>query len=917
MRSPATACVLLSLVLGSSPVWGRGLDCNGNGVPDDQDIATGTSLDCNGNGVPDECDLADGNALDCNQNGVPDSCDLGSGTSEDCNGNGILDDCDISNGISQDCNQNGTPDECDIVDGTSQDCNPNQVPDECEPDCNANGVPDDCDTASGSSPDCNQNGIPDSCDVAAGTSLDCNSNSVPDECDLASGSSPDCDGNGQPDECDIASGNALDCNQNAIPDECDLAGGTSADCDGNGVPDECDPDCNQNTVPDACDLAGGVSEDCNDNSVPDECDIAAGTSLDVNTNGVPDECENAYNVIVVLVDDLAVDVLELYDAINPYEGATDPSMSLLYADVPNLQALADGGVTFLRANSGPVCSVARASLLSGVYPRRHGVGTSIRHDHVGEYPQGLAEFGDPGFVYLTIADVMQAAGRRTGLFGKWHLGLPTPQMDPGGNGTPGALGWDGIAQRGRFADYRCTFRNLDDHPFPPGAQGGYYHYYRTDNGVVEPLTEYATTLQLAEALEFCNEVHEPFFALVAPNACHSPWDELPPAGLVNTAQYLEGDPTILKNYCAMVEAFDTELGNLVNGLDPGRRQRTMIIVMGDNGTDERVLESARDDHLYDLGATYDALLGSAVPRFKSSVYERGLRVPLIVNWAGIDQPGRSSEAIVDIVDLFKTTMDFVEGGAGDVDGVSFLPVLEDASIGILEHARREARGEFHEDNGVRELAQVLRQVGYSLLLPDDRLFKLHREYLVPSMAVSDELFQIRAASGLETDPWELTPLPIGAGQPFHDEYLMVAEGLAPGLEYNYCVSEPNSTGAPSVMGSVGSTSISADDLILVASDIAPGQFGVFFYGPQETQVPFGNGFRCVGAGTAGIVRFPVGTANPLGDLIFAVDYEFVGPPNPARIHPGSTWKFQAWYRDPQGGGIGFDLSNGRSITFLP
>jgi serine protease AprX len=53
-----------------------GLDCNGNGVPDVTDIATGASKDCQPNGIPDECDIADGPSEDCNGNGVPDECDL-------------------------------------------------------------------------------------------------------------------------------------------------------------------------------------------------------------------------------------------------------------------------------------------------------------------------------------------------------------------------------------------------------------------------------------------------------------------------------------------------------------------------------------------------------------------------------------------------------------------------------------------------------------------------------------------------------------------------------------------------------------------------------------------------------------------------------------------------------------------------
>ncbi len=110
------------------------IDCNGNGIPDDEDIANGTSQDCNGNGVPDECDIANGTSQDCNGNSVPDECDIANGTSLDCNGNGVPDECDIANGTSPDCNGNGVPDECDIASDTSADLDGNGIPDECEGD---------------------------------------------------------------------------------------------------------------------------------------------------------------------------------------------------------------------------------------------------------------------------------------------------------------------------------------------------------------------------------------------------------------------------------------------------------------------------------------------------------------------------------------------------------------------------------------------------------------------------------------------------------------------------------------------------------------------------------------------------------------------------------------------------------------
>jgi M6 family metalloprotease-like protein len=282
------------------------IDCNGNDVADDQDIAAGTSKDCNGNSVPDECDLATNDSKDCNHNAVPDECET------DCNGNNIPDDCDITDGTAKDCNDNSIPDTCDIQNGTSSDCNRNRVPDECEPDCNNNGKADGCDLADGTSKDCNGNGSLDDCEIASGTSADCDGNGIPDECepdcnlngrpdtcDLADGSAKDCNGNGILDECDLVRHTAEDCNGNAIPDECELSNGSAKDCNANRIPDECERDCNNNGVPDACDLSGGTSTDCNGNGIPDGCDIANGTLKDEDGNDVPDECEAILEVETV------------------------------------------------------------------------------------------------------------------------------------------------------------------------------------------------------------------------------------------------------------------------------------------------------------------------------------------------------------------------------------------------------------------------------------------------------------------------------------------------------------------------------------------------------------------------------------------------------------------------------------------
>ncbi|MFQ5461828.1 MAG: M6 family metalloprotease domain-containing protein, partial [Phycisphaerae bacterium] len=71
----------------------------------------GSLIDCNGNSIPDDVDIANGTSLDCNADGVPDECELGA---NDCNGNGIPDDCDIAGGLENDCNANLVPDSCEI-----------------------------------------------------------------------------------------------------------------------------------------------------------------------------------------------------------------------------------------------------------------------------------------------------------------------------------------------------------------------------------------------------------------------------------------------------------------------------------------------------------------------------------------------------------------------------------------------------------------------------------------------------------------------------------------------------------------------------------------------------------------------------------------------------------------------------------
>jgi hypothetical protein len=109
--------------------------------------------------------------LDCNGNGVGDSEDIASGYSTDCDLNGVPDECQ------PDCDADGVPDEC------QPDCDGDQVPDACEVDCDANGTADDCEIAADPDLDCDANGELDSCQIATNPSLDQNLNGILDSCE--------------------------------------------------------------------------------------------------------------------------------------------------------------------------------------------------------------------------------------------------------------------------------------------------------------------------------------------------------------------------------------------------------------------------------------------------------------------------------------------------------------------------------------------------------------------------------------------------------------------------------------------------------------------------------------------------------------------------------------------------------------
>ncbi|MBI5434479.1 MAG: hypothetical protein HZA52_16715 [Planctomycetes bacterium] len=150
------------------------------------------------------------------------------------------------------------------------------------------------------------------------------------------------------------------------------------------------------------------------------------------------------------------------------------------------------------------------------------------------------------------------------------------------------------------------------------------------------------------------------------------------------------------------------------------------------------------------------------------------------------------------------------------------------------------------------------------------------------------LFVIRPVGGLFCDVYELD-LKFTLGTPF-------------------CLAPKNSTGDAARLSASGSTTPGVGTLGLSAGPVPAGKSGLVIMSTSEkTATPFGKGYLCLGAP---IVRFPV-TSTAGGTLVTTLDWTGAS----AQIQAGETWSFQTWFRDPAGGGAGFNLSEGLRLTF--
>lgn len=346
------------------------------------------------------------------------------------------------------------------------------------------------------------------------------------------------------------------------------------------------------------------------------------------------------NIVLILADDLGwMDV-----------GANGST----YYQTPAIDQLAREGVRFTDAYSAcAVCTPTRAALLTGRYPARILMTNWTPDGRWNPHsPMREGRFvRDLPLEEITIAEALREAGYRNVSIGKWHLGGPPFSM-PEHHGFDINIG--GSAH---------------------GAPGSYFYPYQGNwNIPTTELTtrwrvfedgeegEYLTDRLTDEAVKFIHENKDrPFFLYLPHYAPHTPIEAKPEMVAKYEAipeDQRQGDPT----YAAMVESLDESVGRIMDTLrELDLDDNTVVIFYSDNGGHWRWTDHA-------------PLRGH-----KGTYWEGGIRVPFIIRWPGVAEPGRVVSEVVTSMDLYPTLLT----AAGQplrpsqhLDGLDLTPLLD-------------------------------------------------------------------------------------------------------------------------------------------------------------------------------------------------------------------------------------------------
>ncbi len=384
---------------------------------------------------------------------------------------------------------------------------------------------------------------------------------------------------------------------------------------------------------------------------------------------------------------------------------------------PSLDRLVSEGCALSHCYAAsPVCAPARAALLTGRYP--HRTGAVDTYEAIGHDRLSLRE--------TTLAAVLKQHGYRTGLIGKWHLGLIGDAYHPCNRGFDTFVGF-----RGGWSDY--------------------YRYKLYRNHTVEPSDgTYMTHLITRESLRFLAENKEqPFFLHIAYNAPHFPF-QCPESYVTPFAKTGAFSETVSTLY-GMIACMDEGIGQILDFMEEnGLAQNTIVVFSSDNGP-----QLSGDCNRYNC-----FLHGE-----KGDAFEGGIRVPAVIRWPGYLAPDSRCHSFFHGCDWFPTLLEACRIPLPDglaLDGKSRLKDL-------LSHNPFPQEPSFWQYNRftpVPKCNAAVRLGKWKLVWPP-----IDEAHQVPPYVIAlDE--QIKSAETLPQKPY-----------PFDDSFRTIPAPHAPGL-YN-------------------------------------------------------------------------------------------------------------------------------------